>query len=412
MKKEKPQHSRASILLLGFQHVLAMFGATVLVPALTGLNPSIALFTAGVGTLLFHWVTKFKVPSFLGSSFAFIGAISLVLQQYGIAEVKGGIIAAGLVYVAISALVKFWGINNINRLFPPIVVGPTIIVIGLRLAPIAVNNALYVDGAFSNISLLISLSVILTMIICSVIDKSFFRLVPILTSVIVGYMVAAFCGVLNVEAIYNAPWMVFSDESVRSTIFTMPAFSWSSVLAIAPIALVVFMEHIGDIKSNGEVVGKDFVKDPGLHRTILGDGLATIFAGIVGGPANTTYGENTGVLAVTKNYNPFILRVAAVMAILLSFFGKFGVAISNIPLPVMGGISVILFGMISAIGVRTMVNAQLDFGHSRNLIIASVILVAGIGIGSIPMSGSVEMSGLTIAAFMGVLLNVVLPKDI
>ncbi|MFV0553515.1 MAG: uracil-xanthine permease family protein [Mangrovibacterium sp.] len=406
------KHAKASMLLLGFQHVLAMFGATVLVPALTGLNPSIALFCAGVGTLIFHSVTKFKVPSFLGSSFAFIGAISLVLQQYGIAEVKGGIMAAGLVYVAIAAVVKWWGVDNINRLFPPIVVGPTIIVIGLRLAPVAVNNALYVDGVFNNVSLIISLAVILTMIICSVIDKSFFRLVPILTSVIVGYVVAGFFGVLDTSAIAAAPWLVFTDQSVVDTIFTVPSFSWSSVLAIAPIALVVFMEHIGDIKGNGEVVGKDFVKDPGLHRTILGDGLATLFAGLVGGPANTTYGENTGVLAVTKNYNPFILRIAAVMAIFLSFFGKFGVAISNIPLPVMGGISVILFGMISSIGVRTMVNAQLDFGHSRNLIIASIILVAGIGIGSIPMGGSVEMSGLTIAAFLGVILNVALPEEI
>lgn len=387
------KHAKASMLLLGFQHVLAMFGATVLVPALTGLNPSIALFCAGVGTLIFHSVTKFKVPSFLGSSFAFIGAISLVLQQYGIAEVKGGIMAAGLVYVAIAAVVKWWGVDNINRLFPPIVVGPTIIVIGLRLAPVAVNNALYVDGVFNNVSLIISLAVILTMIICSVIDKSFFRLVPILTSVIVGYVVAGFFGVLDTSAIAAAPWLVFTDQSVVDTIFTVPSFSWSSVLAIAPIALVVFMEHIGDIKGNGEVVGKDFVKDPGLHRTILGDGLATLFAGLVGGPANTTYGENTGVLAVTKNYNPFILRIAAVMAIFLSFFGKFGVAISNIPLPVMGGISVILFGMISSIGVRTMVNAQLDFGHSRNLIIASIILVAGIGIGSIPMGGRWKCRG-------------------
>lgn len=400
------------MLLLGFQHVLAMFGATVLVPALTGLNPSIALFCAGVGTLIFHSVTKFKVPSFLGSSFAFIGAISLVLQQSGIAEVKGGIMAAGFVYVLISIIVKFWGVENINRLFPPIVVGPTIVVIGLRLAPVAVNSALYVDGVFNITSLIISLSVVLTMIVCSVIDRSFFRLVPILTAVVVGYLVAGGLGVFDASPIAAAPWLVFSDPKVINTVFTAPSFSWTSVLVIAPIALVVFMEHIGDIKGNGEVVGKDFVKDPGLHRTILGDGLATMFAGLVGGPANTTYGENTGVLAVTKNYNPFILRIAAVMAIFLSFFGKFGAAISNIPHPVMGGVSVILFGMISSIGVRTMINAQLDFGHSRNLIIASVILVTGIGIGSIPMGGAVEMSGLTIAAFLGVLLNVVLPKDI
>lgn len=406
------KQSKASLLLLGFQHVLAMFGATVLVPALTGMNPSVALFCAGVGTLIFHSVTKFKVPSFLGSSFAFIGAITLVLQQYGIAEVKGGIICAGLVYVVIAGIIKFWGVENINRLFPPIVVGPVIVVIGLRMSPTAIHNALYASGDFSTTSLIISLSVVATMVLCSVIDRSFFRLVPILTAVIVGYLVSAFMGVFNTDAISAAPWLVFSDQSVIDTVFTLPSFSLSGVLAIAPIALVVFMEHIGDIKSNGEVVGKDFVKDPGLHRTILGDGLATVFAGLIGGPANTTYGENTGVLAVTKNYNPLILRIAAVMAIFLSFFGKFGAAITNIPLPVMGGISIILFGMISSIGVRTMINAQLDFGHSRNLIISSIILVSGIGITSIPIGSLVEMSGLTIAAFLGVVLNLILPKDI
>ncbi len=402
----------SSLLLLGFQHVLAMFGATVLVPALTGLNPSIALFCAGVGTLLFHSVTKFKVPSFLGSSFAFIGAISYVLANFGMSDLKGGIICAGIIYMAIAVLVRFWGVKNINKLLPPIVVGPMIIVIGLRLSPIAIQNALYVSGEFSGTSLLITFSVVATMILSSVLEKSFFRLVPILTSVIVGYIAAHFLGVLNTAPIVEASWFVFNDKEIVDTVFTMPTFSWSAILAVAPIALVVFMEHIGDIKGNGEVVGKNFTKDPGLHRTIFGDGLATIFAGLVGGPANTTYGENTGVLAVTKNYNPLILRIAAVMAIGLSALGKFGAAITNIPLAVMGGVSIILFGMISAIGVRTMVNAKLDFGHSRNLIIASVILVSGIGITTIPIATGIEISGLTIAAFVGIILNFILPKNI
>lgn len=406
------QYNTSSYILLGFQHVLAMFGATVLVPALTGLDPSIALLCAGVGTLIFHSVTKFKVPSFLGSSFAFIGGIQLVLNNMGMAELKGGIICAGLVYILISLFINLWGVEKINRLFPPIVVGPVIVVIGLRLSPIAVNNAMYVDGVFNSTSLLISSTVIISMIISSVLGKSFFRLVPILTSVIVGYIVSSLLGVLNTDAIAAASWFTFSNDTVVSTITTLPEFSWNAILALAPIALVVFMEHIGDIKSNGAVVGKDFVKDPGLNRTILGDGLATIFAGLMGGPANTTYGENTGVLAVTKNYNPLVLRVAAVMAIFLSLFGKFGAAISNIPLPVMGGVSVVLFGMIAAIGVRTMINAQLDFGHSRNLIIASIILVCGIGINTVPFTQSIEVSGLTIAAFLGIILNVVLPKDI
>lgn len=406
------QSKKSYYILLAFQHILAMFGATVLVPALTGLDPSIALLCAGVGTLIFHSVTKFKVPSFLGSSFAFIGGIQLVLEKMGMAELKGGIICAGLVYILISLFIRLWGVEKINKLFPPIVVGPVIVVIGLRLSPIAISNALYVDGVFSPNSLIISSIVIISMIISSVLGRSFFRLVPILTSVIVGYIVSSLLGVLNTDAIASAPWFTFSNDTIMSTITSVPHFSWNAILALAPIALVVFMEHIGDIKSNGAVVGKDFVKDPGLDRTILGDGLATIFAGLVGGPANTTYGENTGVLAVTKNYNPFVLRIAAVMAILLSLFGKFGAAISNIPLAVMGGVSVVLFGMIATIGVRTMINAQLDFGHSRNLIIASIILVCGIGVSEIPFSETISMSGLTIAAFLGIILNLVLPKDI
>lgn len=397
--------------VLGIQHVLAMFGATVLVPFLTGLNPSIALIAAGLGTLIFHSVTKGIVPVFLGSSFAFIGAISLVLQTYGIAVLKGGIIAAGAVYLVIAAIVLKFGVNIIKSFFPPVVVGPIIMVIGLRVSPVALNMAGYSNNTFDRDSLIISSVVILTMVFISILKKSFFRLVPILISIIVGYIVAMLLGHVDFSKVAEASWIGFSKDAT-STILTMPEFSLTGIIAIAPIALVVFIEHIGDITTNGAVVGKDFFKNPGIHRTLLGDGLATMAAGFIGGPANTTYGENTGVLAVTKVYDPSILRVAAGIAIVLGCIGKFGVILQTIPVPVMGGVSVILFGMISAVGARTIVEAQLDFSHSRNLVIASLILVFGIAIDNIAVYGAVSVSGLAIAALVGVILNKALPEDV
>lgn len=397
--------------LLGIQHVLAMFGATVLVPFLTGLNPVLALFAAGIGTLIFHQVTNKIVPVFLGSSFAFIGAISLVLKNEGLASVKAGIIGAGLIYVLMSFIIKRFGVKKVQSFFPPIVIGPTIMVIGLRLSPIALGMAGYKDGTFDNQSLIISLSVIVTMVISSMLKNSFFRLMPILISVTVGYTVAALMGVVDYTAIKEANWIGFSSTTVDQ-ILTIPQFTWSGFLAIAPIALVVFIEHIGDITTNGAVVGKNFFKNPGIHKTMMGDGLATILAGLIGGPANTTYGENTGVLAVTKVYDPSVIRIAAVFAILLSLIGKVGAILQTIPVPVMGGISIILFGMIAAVGVRTLISAKLDFGHSRNLIIAALIFVLGIGIKEVAIYEAISISGLTIAALTGVLLNKLLPKDI
>ena len=361
-------------LILGLQHVLAMFGATVLVPFLTGMNPSIALLTAGVGTLLFHTCTKGIVPVFLGSSFAFIGAISLVLRESGVGAVKGGVIAAGVVYIVMSRLVKIYGVEKIKSFFPPVVVGPTIVVIGLRLSPTALSMAGYSNGHFDGKSLIVSGIVVLSMIGISILGKSFFKLVPILISVILGYIVSIFLGMVDFTPIKEAGWIGLSSDALYSLV-TVPEFSLTSILAIAPIALVVFIEHIGDITTNGAVVGKDFFANPGISRTLLGDGLATVVAGFLGGPANTTYGENTGVLAVTKVYDPSILRIAACYAIGLAFIGKFGVILQTIPAPVMGGISVILFGMIASVGMRTLIEAQLDFSHSRNLIISSLILV-------------------------------------
>lgn len=396
-------------LILGLQHVLAMFGATVLVPFLTGMNPSIALLTAGIGTLLFHLCTKGIVPVFLGSSFAFIGAIGLVLKEGGIGAVKGGVIAAGLVYVVMSRLVKIYGVEKIKSYFPPVVVGPTIVVIGLRLSPTALSMAGYSNGHFDIKSLIVAGVVIISMIIISILGKSFFRLVPILISVILGYFTAMFMGMVDFEPIRQAGWIGFSPDALHS-LTALPEFTLTSILAIAPIALVVFIEHIGDITTNGAVVGKDFFSNPGISRTLLGDGIATIAAGFLGGPANTTYGENTGVLAVTKVYDPAILRIAACYAIALSFIGKFGVILQTIPAPVMGGISVILFGMIASVGMRTLIESQLDFSHSRNLIISSLILVLGIGIDNIVVWRTVSLSGLAIAAFTGIILNKIFPE--
>lgn len=396
--------------ILGIQHVLAMFGATVLVPFLTGLNPSIALISAGVGTLIFHLCTKRIVPVFLGSSFAFIGALTLVLKNEGIGAIKGGVISAGLIYVIMSFLVKTFGVEKIKSFFPPIVTGPIIMLIGLRMSPTALNMAGYANGKFDTKSLIVAFSVILTMVSITMMKKSFLRLIPILAAVIVGYIVATILGMVDFSVVSQAKWIGLSTEAA-SDLFTMPSMSLTGIIAIAPIALVVFIEHIGDITTNGAVVGKDFFKDPGIHRTLLGDGLATIAAGFLGGPANTTYGENTGVLAVTGVYDPAILRIAACYAIILGFIGKFGILLQTIPLPVMGGVSVILFGMIASVGVRTVVDAQFDFGNSRNLIISSIIFVLGIAVDNISIWQTVSVSGLALAAFSGVVLNKILPKD-
>lgn len=410
MEEKEVKLGTKTKLLLGAQHVLAMFGATVLVPFLTGLNPSIALIAAGVGTLVFHFCTKGIVPVFLGSSFAFIGALTLVLREEGIAAIKGGVVAAGIIYIIMSILVKIFGVEKIKSFFPPIVTGPIIMVIGFRMSPVALSMAGYANGKFDLKSLIVASVVILSMITITLMKKSFLRLIPILVSVILGYAVSVMLGFVDFEPILNAKWIGLSHKAA-SDMFTMPKISLSAILAIAPIALVVFIEHIGDITTNGAVVGKDFFKNPGIHRTLMGDGLATIAAGFLGGPANTTYGENTGVLAVTKVYDPSVLRIAACYAIVLGLLGKFGVILQTIPQPVMGGVSIILFGMISSVGARTMVDSKLDFSNSRNLIIASLIFVFGIAIDNIIIWKTVSVSGLALAALVGVLCNKLLPKD-
>lgn len=422
---------------LSFQHLFAMFGATVLVPLLTGLNVSTALLTAGLGTLLFHLLTKNKVPVFLGSSFAFIPGISAVVASQGYQYAQGGIIIAGLLYLIFSLIVYFVGVDRIRKLFPPIVTGPVIVVIGLMLSYSAINNAFGFSTpsggqlSFNWLNCVIALFTIVIVVIMTVRARGFFKLVPILIGILAGYLLCVilhFCGVFTMDfsGITNAQWfnIPFSEATANAngaTFCSLPKFSWSAILIIAPVALVTFMEHIGDITASSAVCKQDFTRDPGLHRTLMGDGLATALAGFLGGPANTTYSENTGVLATTKNYNPGLLRWTAIFAIVLSFIGKFGGFLNTIPGPVMGGVSVVLYGMIAAVGVRTMIEGKVDFSKSRNLLIFGIITVVGIGItiatyipgllsvGGVPLGSTFSLSGLFIAVILGVILNAVLP---
>ena len=406
-KETLAQQGITKTILLGVQHVLAMFGATVLVPMLTGLNPSIALLSAGLGTLIFHLITKGKVPVFLGSSFAFIASISAVIDGDAVAntpKAMGGIIVAGCMYLVFSLIVKIFGVEKVRSFFPPVVTGPVIIVIGLSLAPGVVQGNILNDSLGGALwqRLLVAGVVVITMLVVGVFAKGFFKLVPILFGIIAGYIAASFFGFVSFTAVQEATWLIDFSE------YRLPQFDLTSILIIAPVALVTFIEHIGDITTNSAVVGEDFLTDPGLNRTLMGDGFATIVAGFLGGPPNTTYGENTGVLAVTKNYNPFNIRVAACVAILLGVFGKFGALIQTIPTAVMGGVSIILFGMIASIGIRILGENKVDLSQNRNLFITSVLLVVGTTISF--QVGSVVISGLSIAAVLGIILNKLLPE--
>ena len=386
-------------IVLGLQHLIAMFGATVLVPILTGLNPSVALFSAGVGTLTFHAVTGGKVPVFLGSSFAFIASIVAVGQTFGdLRYAQGGIMVAGLIYVLLSFLVKGIGVDKVRRLLPAQVVGPMIIVIGLNLVPVAYGMA---SGSFLLAGITLGSALLIKYV-----AKGFVQQLNILLAVVIGYVVSLAMGQVDTSLISDAAFLAMPS-------FTTPLFDIGAIMMIAPIVLAVFMEHIGDITTNGQVVGKNFIEDPGLNRTLLGDGLATLIAGLIGGPANTTYGENTGVLAITKNYNPATLRIAAGFAIVLAFVGKLGGTLSSIPVPVMGGISLMLFTMIAYIGVQTIKREEVK-ANAKNLIVMALILFIGLSptylgltIG-IPVTSSVSISGLSLAALVGVVANLAL----
>ncbi|MFZ7104741.1 MAG: uracil-xanthine permease family protein [Peptococcaceae bacterium] len=401
---EQRQHTFLSAGVLSFQHVLAMFGATVLVPFITGLNPSIALLGAGVGTLLFHLITGGKVPVFLGSSFAFIAGILAVKENFGLAYATGSFIVVGAVYLIMAGIVYMIGPQKVKAIFPAIVTGPIIIVIGLILAPVAVDMA----AANWTIAIITICAIALT----GILAKGFVRMIPIIVGIAVGYVVSMVMGIVDFSAVTSAPF--FYGVKDFAGMMVLPEFSLDAMKIMVPIALVTMIEHIGDITTNGAVVSQDFFKSPGLHRTLMGDGIATAFAGLIGAPANTTYGENTGVLAVTKNYNPKILRGAAVIAILLSFIGKFGAFVQTIPTPVMGGVSFVLFGMIASIGVRTLVDSKPDLADLRNSIVVFSILIVGIvslkgdaNPAVITLTEHASLSGLSLAAIIGVILNAV-----
>ncbi len=387
--------------VLALQHLIAMFGATVLVPMVTGLNPSVALFSAGIGTLIFHLCTKGKVPVFLGSSFAFIPGILAVKQAYNgdLAYAQGGMAVAGLVYVGVSFLIKKIGMDKIKAILPDHVVGPMIMVIGLNLIPVAIDMSSN-NFIIAAITLGIALTITFT-------AKGFLKQVAILIAVTVGYFISFQMGLIDTAVIKEAP--VFAIPA-----FSLPKFDGAAIMIIVPAVLAVFMEHIGDITTNGKVCGQNFIEDPGLNRTLLGDGLATAVASLIGGPANTTYGENTGVLALTKNYDPSILRITAVFAIMLGFIAKFGGVLRTIPTPVMGGISLMLFSMIALIGVKTIKDNKVKF-NATNIFIMATILIIGIGgpyiekatgitVG-IPLSETVKINGLSFAAIVGITLN-------
>ena len=406
------------MLVLGVQHMFAMFGATVLVPLLTGLSVSTTLLCAGLGTLLFHFITKGKVPAFLGSSFAYLGGFGIVapmidgksnteMLPYACAAVA----FSGLVYLLVSLLISTFGIRRIMKFFPPVVTGPIIIAIGLILAPSAVSNCA------SN--WLLAIVALATVVICNIWGKGMVKILPILLGVLVSYAVALVTGAVDFTAIGQAAWFGLPLHKESMGLFAIdgsPAFI-SALFTILPIALATMMEHVGDIAAISATTGKNYIRDPGLNKTLMGDGLATTMAGLLGGPANTTYGENTGVLALTKIYDPLVIRIAAVFAIILSFCPKFEAAINTIPAGIIGGISFVLYGMISAIGVRNVVENQVDFTNSRNLIIAAVILVSALGFNSVggisfAVAGvSINLSGLAVAAIAGILLNAVIPGN-
>ena len=421
------------MLLLGLQHLFAMFGATVLVPILVtgyGLPLSIqtTLLFAGIGTLLFHVCTKFKVPAFLGSSFAFLGGFQAVANldsgkfaamtgEEKLPYALGGVVVAGLLYLVLALLFKLVGAKKVMRFFPPIVTGPIIILIGLNLSGTAVTNA--------SSCWWLALVAIAIIIVANIWGKGMIKIIPILLGVVGAYIVALIataCGAKLPDADgVMQPLINFasvkSADFVGLQKFVLAKFDVTSILVMAPIAIAAMMEHIGDVSAISSTTGKNFIEDPGLHRTLLGDGLATAFAGMFGGPANTTYGENTGVLALSKIYDPLVIRIAAVLAIILSFSPKFEAVINTIPTGIIGGISFVLYGMISAIGVRNVVENRVDFTNSRNLIVAAVILVCALGFNSVGGVGftvgsvTINLSGLAVAAIAGILLNAILPGN-
>ena len=381
--------------VVGAQFLFVAFGATVLVPLLVGMDPSVALFTAGVGTLIFHLITKGKVPVFLGSSFAFIAPIIKASELYGLAGALSGLVAVGAVYGVMSLIIRLRGIGFISRLFPPIVVGPVIMLIGLSLAGTGV------DMAKSNWAL--ALIALLTTVVISLFGKGLLRLIPIFAGIVVGYIVSICFGMVDFQPVIDAPWFALPA-------FVRPEMCWEAIIFMAPVAIAPVIEHIGDIYAIKEVTGKDYVTDPGLHRTMLGDGLACAAAALIGGPPVTTYSEVTGAISLTKITDPAVIRIAAVVGILFSVLGKVSALLKTIPEAVLGGIMLLLFGTIASVGINSLVKNNVDLGDTRNLVIASLILTFGIG-GAEMTCGSITIGGIGLAALVGVFLNLVIPHN-
>ena len=381
--------------VVGVQFLFVAFGATVLVPLLVGLDPSTALFTAGIGTLIFHLVTKGKVPIFLGSSFAFVAPIVKSTELYGLPGTMSGLVAVGAVYGLMSLLVKWRGIGFIKHLFPPVVIGPVIILIGLSLAGSGVNMA--------KENWPLALVALLTAILASMLGRGMLKLIPVFCGIIVGYATASLFGLIDFKPVADAPWFALPQ-------FVKPALSWEAVIFMIPVTIAPVIEHIGDVYAINEVAGKDFVRDPGLHRTMLGDGLACIAAGLIGGPPVTTYSEVTGAISLTKITDPAVIRIAAVSGIAFSVFGKVSALLKSIPAAVLGGIMLLLFGTIASVGINSLIQNRTNLGDTRNLIIVSLILTFGIGGAAIEFGGF-TMAGIGLSALLGVVLNLVLPKS-
>ena len=390
MKKLSPVQKT----IVGAQFLFVAFGATVLVPLLVGLDPSVALLTAGVGTLIFHAVTKGKVPIFLGSSFAFIAPIIKATELYGLPGALFGIIGVGLVYIIMSLLIRLRGVGFIQRLFPPVVVGPVIMLIGLSLAGTGVDMA--------KTNWLLAIIALLTTVVVSLFAKGLLRLIPIFAGIIVGYIVSICFGIVDFQPVLDAKWFALPA-------FVRPEICWEAIIFMIPVAIAPVIEHIGDVYAINEVTGQDFVKDPGLHRTMLGDGLACVASSILGGPPVTTYSEVTGAVSLTKIADPAVIRIAAVFGILFSILGKISALLKTIPEAVLGGIMLLLFGTIASVGVNTLVKNKVDLGNTRNLVIASLILTTGIG-GAEMTVGNITIGGIGLAALVGVILNLVIPN--
>ena len=381
--------------VVGAQFLFVAFGSTVLVPLLVGMDPSVALLTAGIGTLIFHLVTKGKVPVFLGSSFAFIAPIIKATELFGLPGALSGLVAVGAVYGLMSLLIRLRGVGFIARLFPPIVVGPVIMLIGLSLAGTGV--------AMAKSNWTLAIIALLTTVIVSLFGKGLLKLIPIFSGIVVGYIAAVIAGVVDFEPVVNASWFALPG-------FVRPEMCWEAVIFMLPVAIAPVIEHIGDIYAINEVTGKDYVTDPGLHRTMLGDGLACVAASFIGGPPVTTYSEVTGAISLTKISDPSVIRIAAIIGILFSILGKVSAILKTIPEAVLGGIMLLLFGTIASVGINSLVKNKVDLGNTRNLIIASLILTLGIG-GAEFTVGSFTIGGIGLSALVGVILNLVLPKS-